>query len=99
MITKVHTHRDGRILVAVVDSDLLGKVMEEGEVRLDCGSDFYKGTEMDKDEVGDLVRNADMVNLVGEQAVALGIEEHVIEAQNIKKIKGVPFAQGTTMTD
>jgi hypothetical protein len=99
MITKVHTNRDGRILVAVVDSDLIGRRFEEGEMQLDLSSDFYTGKEMSPEETGDLIRNADMVNLVGKEAIALGIQEQVINPTNVKTLKGVPFAQGTTIRD
>jgi hypothetical protein len=99
MITKVHTNRDGRILVAVVDSDLLGKVFDEGAIQLDLSSDFYKGDEMTPEETGDLIRNADMVNLVGKAAVDLGIQEQVIDATHVKTVSGIPFAQGSMMRD
>ncbi|MEK6822512.1 MAG: DUF424 family protein [Nanoarchaeota archaeon] len=94
MIIKTHTHSDGRILVSVVDSDIIGKKFEEGQAQLDLTVDFYKGKKCTADEAGDLVRNADMVNLVGEHAVALGVQEQVIDPQNVKRIKGIPFASG-----
>jgi hypothetical protein len=99
MIAKTHTNRDGRILIAVCDSDLLGQKFEEGTLQLDLASDFYNGTEMTPEEIGDLIRNADMVNLVGKESVQLGIAEQVIEQSQIKHIKGIPFAQGATYKD
>ena len=95
MISKVHTSpRDGRILVSVVDSDLIGKKFEEGVIQLDLTVDFYKGTERTGEETGDLIRNADMVNLVGKDAIALGIQEQVIDPSQIKHVQGIPFASG-----
>ena len=95
MIVKTHTNRDGRILVSVVDSALLGQKFEEGALQIDLTTDFFKGEEMDAEEAGDLVRNADMVNLVGKDAVALGIHEEVIDPSIVKHVKDIPFAQGT----
>lgn len=92
MIVKVHK-REGRTVVAVCDSDLIGKKFEEGDRQLDLTSDFYAGEERDEKEVGDLIRNADIVNLVGEEAVRLGLEEEVITQDQIIKIDGVPHAQ------
>jgi len=92
MIAKVHTNPDKRILIAVCDTNLLGQRFEEGALQLDLTTAFYKGEERSPQEIGDLIRNADMVSLVGEQAIAIGIQEAVIDAQNIKRIQGIPFA-------
>jgi len=86
-------------MVSVVDGALLGKVFEEGEKILDLKSDFYKGEEMPPEEIGDLIRNADNVTLIGEEAIQLGLKESVIEKTHIIKIKGVPYAQGLLLHD
>ena len=91
VLVKLHK-KDGRILVAVCDSDLLGKKFEEGQVQLDLTGDFYSGEEKDLDEAGDIIRNADHVNLVGEKSVHLGTHEGVIDASNIRKVQGIPYA-------
>lgn len=94
MIANIHTNKDGKILVAVADNDLLGKRFEEGVLQLDLTGDFYKGAEKTAEEIGDLMRNADLVNLVGKEAVKLGLAEEVIEEQAIRRVQGIPFAQG-----
>jgi hypothetical protein len=94
MIVNMHKNKDGKILVAVADNDLLGKRFEEGILQLDLTGDFYKGVEKSSEEIGDLMRNADLVNLVGEEAVKLGLIEEVIEEQAIRRVQGIPFAQG-----
>jgi len=96
MIVKIHK-KDGRTIVAVCDSSLLGKKFEENNVQLDLGSDFYAGKEMDGQEAGDLLRNADIVNLVGEESVQLGMTEGVIDKENIIHVKKIPHAQATIL--
>lgn len=98
MIVKVHKKGD-KTLVAVCDSNLLGKKFEENELQLDLTSDFYNGEERDEKEIGDLIRNADMVNLVGEESVNLGVKEGVIETDHILKIKNIPHAQAIIVHD
>jgi hypothetical protein len=98
LIVKVHT-RGGRTIVSVVDSALLGKVFEEGEKILDLKSDFYKGEEMLPEEIGDLIRNADNVTLIGDDAVQLGLKEGIIENAHVGKVKGIPYAQGLLLHD
>jgi hypothetical protein len=92
MILKLHK-KEERIVAAVCDSELLGKKIEEGKLQLDMTSDFYKGEEKDDLTVGDTIRNADSVNMVGEKAVKLGIQEGIIDPGHVKKIGGVPYAQ------
>ena len=93
MIVKLQQSPDKKTVVAACDSDLIGKKFEEDNRQLDLTVDFYKGKETDDREAGDLIRNADSVNLVGEKAVALGVKEGIIEPQQVKKIKGIPYAQ------
>ena len=95
MIVKVQQNPQKKTVVAACDSELLGKKFEEGTHQLDLTSDFYKGRETNDLEAGDLIRNADAVNLVGEKAVGLGVQEGVIEPEHVKKIKGIPYAQAT----
>lgn len=98
LVVKVH-HKDERTIVAVADEKLIGQLLEENGKQLDLRSDFYKGDIKDASEVGDLMRNADAVNLVGEEAVALGLQEGVIEKEHVLKVKGVPHAQALLIHD
>lgn len=83
------------MIAAVCDSNLLGKKIEEGKLQLDLTSDFYNGEEKDGPIVGDTIRNADSINLVGENAIKLGINEGLIDKEHVKKIDGVPYAQAS----
>jgi len=98
LVVKVH-HKDARTIVAVADEKLLGRLLEENGKQLDLRGDFYKGELKDASEIGDLMRNADAVNLVGEEAVALGLQEGVIEEAHVLKVKGVPHAQALLIHD
>lgn len=93
MIVKVHKTDDGRLVLAVCDTNLLGKKIEEGKAQLDLTSDFYKGDEKDDIEACDLMRNSYLVNLVGEKAIALALKEDIISDGQVKKINGVPYTQ------
>lgn len=94
MIVKIHK-REGKTIVAVCDDNLSGKRIEEGDLQLDLTSDFYSGEERSGVEAGDIMRNADVVNLVGEEAVKIGIEEGIIEKSNIIYVAGIPHAQAS----
>ena len=92
MILTLHK-KGNRVVAAVCDSYLLGKKVEEGKLQLDLTSDFYSGDEKDDRTVGDTIRNADSINLVGEKAVKLGVNEGIIDPEHVKKIGGIPYAQ------
>lgn len=92
MIVKVHK-KDDRTILAVCDDSLLGQKFEEGGRQLDLTGEFYNGEKRSNKETGDLVRNADIVNLVGEESIKIGLEEGIIEESQIIRIKGIPHAQ------
>lgn len=92
MLVKIH-RKESRTIIAVCDKDLIGKLLEENGKQLDLRGEFYKGEELTTEEIGDLMRNADGVNLVGQEAINLGLQEGVIDQENIITIKGIPHAQ------
>jgi len=92
MIVKVH-EKEGKVLIAAADSNLIGGKFSDGEKQLDLASDFYKGEEKTDEEAGDLLRNADYVNLVGEKAVNLGIKEGIIMQEHVISVENIPKEQ------
>jgi hypothetical protein len=98
MLVKVH-RREGRTLVAVCDSELAGQKFEEDDRQLDLTGDFFKGDQLPPDEIGDLIRNADIVNLVGKEAVALGLDEGVVDSGAVIVIAGIPAAQAVLLQE
>ncbi len=98
MIVKIHK-KDDKTIVAVCDSDLIGHKFEDKDLQLDLSSDFYKGEELNEIETGDLIRNADVVNLVGKNSVKLGLKEGVVDETHIIIIKDIPHAQAIVLHD
>ena len=92
MIVKLHKS-DGNTIVAVCDKELIDQKFEEGNKQLDLTSSFYKGEEKTPIEIGDLIRNGDIINLVGEKSIKLGLKEEIIDELNIIRIKNIPHAQ------
>ncbi len=93
MIVKKHIAPDKRLVLAVCDKELLGRVLEDDQMRLDLGSEFYKGEEIDKKGLRALMKKAHMLNLVGENSVKCGIECGLVKDKNIIMINRVPHAQ------
>lgn len=88
-----------RYVVAVCDSDLLGKVFEEGKFQLDVKESFYKGNhgkEVDETQLIEIIkrfsREDATFNIVGKNSVNVALKAGIIAQEGIGKIKRIPFA-------
>lgn len=94
MFIKIHSSY--RKVVAIADSDLIGKKFEEGKKQLDVRENFYKGKEVSKEEVLKTIKMQAIedatFNIVGKESVAAALEAGIIKKEGILKIKGIPFA-------
>jgi hypothetical protein len=92
MIVKVHQTPNGKML-AVCDSDILGKVFEEGEKQLDLSAQFYQGSEKTEEELETLIKDCYIINAVGKDSVGFLVKHNLIDKENIMTISDVPHAQ------
>ena len=92
MIVKERETEQG-LLVAVCDSDVLGETFEEGEFSLTVTEEFYGGDEVDEGAVVDSLGRADIANIVGTRAVALAIEEGIVDEANVLEVGETHHAQ------
>jgi hypothetical protein len=91
MIVKKHSSQ-GRLVIAVCDNSLVGKKFEEGDLILDLSSDFYKGEEMGEEELKELVKKANTINVVGEESVGFFIKEGIVSENEVKEISGIKYS-------
>ncbi len=80
-------------IVAVCDSELLGRTLRQGELRLSVNEEFFKGLLANEQDVREALKNATIANLVGKRAVDCGIDSGIIDDEYIITIEGVPHAQ------
>ena len=92
MIVKVHKSGD-RTVLCVCDSNLIGKKIEEGKKLLDLSSDYFKGEEKNKGEVLELIKDANILNLSGEESVGLAKELGLISEDEIIMFSNVPHVE------
>lgn len=92
----VKVHESYRKVIAICDSDLLGKKFEEGKLQLDVRESFYGGREVSEEELSKIMEwessNDSTFNIVGEKSVDLALKEGVISEGNVSKISDIPFA-------
>ena len=94
IIAKIHTRNETSIL-ALCDPEILGKKFEEGDLQLDLTSNFYKGEEIDENEIH--FEKYEIINAVGEKSVNLLLKNKLIDQDKIIKIAGIPHAQCVVM--
>ena len=85
-----------REVVAICDSELLGKYFEEDLFQLDIKESFYKGDKKTEQEVVQIIidmKSEDATfNIVGERAVNAAIKAGLISEDSVRTIQGIPFA-------
>lgn len=94
MLVKIHNSY--RQIVAVCDSELLGKQFEQGIKLLDVRESFYNGERKQEKEVieimADLAKEDATFNIVGKKSVNCALKAGIITKQGIGQVQGIPFA-------
>lgn len=86
-------HEKEKAVIAICDSDLVGKTFEEGDLQLKVSESFYKGDLADEDEILDIIKKAKNFNIVGNNIVDLFIKNKIINEEHILFINKILHAQ------
>ncbi len=76
----------GEVLVAVCDSDIVGKTFREGDLKIEVKESFYGEREVGEEEVIRALRMATIANITGRKAVELAIRIGIVDRENVLKI-------------
>ena len=82
-----------KIILAVCDREHLGKTFEEGNLFFEVREKFYGGEEINKEQLIELIKDADSINFFGNKCIEIAIKEGLISESNVITIKGVRHAQ------
>ena len=92
------THKQGKeTLIAVCDSEILGKEFREGGLHVDVCIDFFGEERSSLSEFEAALRFATMANFVGCKAVGHAIRLGYVDEENVLSIDGVLYAQMVRM--
>jgi hypothetical protein len=90
----VKTHESNkRIVVAICDEDLIGKTFSEKDKEIRVAERFYKGEKKSEEDVIEIIKKAENINLVGEKTINIALKNNLITKDAIIKIKKIPHAQ------
>jgi len=96
MILKKH-ERDGNIVIALCDDELIGRSFEDEERQLDLSSEFYNGEHLDEKSAIEAIAGCTSVNAVGKDSVAFLVKHNLISMKNVLEIEKIPYAQAYFM--
>ena len=93
---QIKIHKSYRTVVALSDTNLIGKNFESGIYQLNITESFYKGEEISKEEAVKILRKQRIedatFNIAGHEAVKTAIEAEIISENSIGKIQDIPYA-------
>jgi hypothetical protein len=81
------------VLLAICDTEILGKTLREGKIVFNVKEEFYKGARVAIEEAIDMITNSTIVNMVGKNIVQKAIEKGYVHPEAVLNIEGVPHAQ------
>lgn len=81
------------ILLIITDSDIIGKKFENDKLQLDLSKEFYKGTEIDEEEIVKKISKAYILHITGKNSIKLVRELKIIDELKIITIQNVPHAE------
>lgn len=92
MYVRIHTHGNDRILAAC-DEDIIGMTFEGDGAKIRVSESFYKGESVSEEAYRERMKSITIMNIVGERAVAIAIEEGMVSPECVMDIGGVRHAQ------
>ncbi len=91
-------HQAYRSIVALADTDLIGKTFTEGIRQITINPHFFQGKEVSKEQAIKILRETNQedvtFNIVGKESVQTALEAGVIKQHGIMTIDSVPVALG-----
>jgi hypothetical protein len=81
------------VLLAICDSEILGRTLREGKIVFHIKEEFYNGGKVTVEEALDMIENSTIVNMVGKCCVEKAIKKGYVHPEAVLNIEGVPHAQ------
>jgi len=93
---QIKIHDSCRTIVAVADTDLIGKTFEEGIKQIEIRPAFFQGEEKNKDEIIEILKDMQKedatFNIIGKESVECALIAGIIDKSGIIYIDKVPIA-------
>jgi len=80
-------------LLAACDREILGRKLKFGEIDFEIKKSFYFERFAKEEEIISLLKEAKIINLIGNKIVNLAAELKLINKENVKFIDGIAHVQ------
>jgi len=97
MIAARFFEKDGEVLLAACDEELLGRTLRSDGMRLTVSRIFYCKVIVTEDELKDMMSKATTMNLVGNITVGIARELGFVSEGGTLMIEGIEHAQTVRM--
>jgi len=80
-----------KIMVNMCDTELIGKDVIDGELKIHISESYYGKQIVNKDEATSFLKSASIMNLVGKDTISLAIDLGIGSKDGVKVISDIPF--------
>jgi hypothetical protein len=81
------------VLLAICDSEMLGKTLRQGKIVFHIKGEFYNGGKATVEDAISMIENSTIINIVGKNCVEKAIAKGYVHPDAVLQIEGVPHAQ------
>ncbi|MDA4117256.1 MAG: DUF424 domain-containing protein [Thaumarchaeota archaeon] len=78
-------------LINICDTDLIGKTLSEGALKMHISKEFFGGQLVDESEALQMLKESQIISLAGERCVKMALSNKLGSQQAVRLIEGVPF--------
>lgn len=93
---QIKIHEAYRKVVALSDTELIGKTFFEGKRQIEIKPGFFKGEEKEEEEIIELLIDLEKedatFNIVGEESIKCALKARIIKKEGIIRIDNIPIA-------
>jgi len=91
---KLHHSKVGETILAVCDEELLGKRLKLNEgFSIEVSKSFYGGVLIAGDDLDKYLKQATIVNILGEKAVSYAVRKGFTVEKAVIRVGGIPHIQ------
>jgi hypothetical protein len=81
------------VMLAICDAELLGRTLRQDRIIFQIKDEFYNGGKTTVEEAVAMIKNSNIVNMVGCKCVERAIQKGYVHPEAVLQIEGVPHAQ------
>ena len=93
---QIKIHQAYRTIIALADTNLIGKTFEQDIKQIKINPNFFKGEEKSKQEIIKILQNMQKedatFNIIGKESIQTALEAGIIDKKGIIEIDNIPIA-------